>query len=227
MKYQKAGVDIQGSNQVTKEIKKLAESTYDKNVLAGVGPFGAMYDLEDGRVLVQSIDGVGTKLLLAKKMNVYFMFGIGMDIVNHGIGDVLCSGAKPLTFMDYIAQDRLREEEIVEIVWGMAFACQEAKISLIGGETAQLPGVYQKEGLDVVGQMTGIVEKDKIIDGSKIRPGDKIIGLPSTGPHTNGYSLIRKILEKKKYSLYSFWPELAGLLGTALLAVHRSYLKTL
>lgn len=231
MKYKEAGVDILGSNQVLKEIKELAGSTYDKNVLAGIGPFGAMYDLSEIKeykqpILVQSIDGVGTKLRLAKKMNVHFLFGIGMDIVNHCLNDILCQGAKPLTFLDYIAQDRLRKEEIVELLRGMAFACKPAKISLIGGEIAQMPGIYQKEELDVVGQIIGIVERERVIDGSEVKPGDKIIGLLSSGPHTNGYSLIRKIIKKKKYSLYSFWPELGGLLGQALLAVHKSYLKS-
>lgn len=236
--YQETGVDIQGSNAVKKEIGKLAQTTYDKNVLAGVGSFGAMYDLTEIKkncrkpVLVQSMDGVGTKLVIAKAMNSLSV--CGRDLVNHCINDIL--PAKPIIFMDYIAQDRLREEEILQIIKGMISACREAGISLIGGETAQMPGTYKEGQFDIAGVMTGIIEKDQIIDGSKIKPGDKIIGLPSTGLHTNGYSLIRKIFfsqpaetssegeEEKGWSPYFCFKELGDQIGRILLQPHRSYL---
>jgi len=230
-RYKETGVDIQGSDEVVKEIKRLAENTYSKNVLAGVGLFAAMYDLSAIKayrqpVFALSVDGVGTKPVVAKMMS--SLRTCGIDLVNHCINDVLCQGAKPIIFMDYIAQDRLRKEEIVELVGGMSLACKEAGISLVGGETAQMPAVFKEEELDLVGFMVGLVEKDDLIDGSKIEPGDILIGLPSNGLHTNGYSLVRDIFfEEKGGSPYFWFKELGGQLGRILLQPHKSYLQPL
>ncbi len=229
MDYKNAGVNIQRSDEVKKEIARLVRLTYNKDVLAGVGSFGAMYD-SGPFVLVASIDGAGTKIVIAKEMNSLEV--IGRDLVNHSINDILCQGATtPLFFMDYIAQGKLDGQEIEDLITGMVFSCKEAGIiALIGGETAQMPGIYKEGMLDTVGVIIGKVERNKIIDGSKIKPGDMIIGLPSSGPHTNGYSLIRKIFsEKLGWSPYfwSFWiEELGGRLGKALLKPHRSYLQS-
>jgi len=224
MDYKKSGVDLERVARVKAEIKRLAQSTYGNQVLAGVGPFGAMYELGPGTVLVQSIDGVGTKLKLAQMMN--SVSACGIDLVNHCINDILCQGAKPLIFLDYIAQDRLRPQEVLSLIEGITIACKEAGISLIGGETAQMPGTYQGESSDVVGSITGVVKKHKIIDGGSIRVGNKILGLPSSGLHTNGYSLVNKLFwEKKQYSPYFYFKELRGQLGRILLEPHQSYLK--
>lgn len=228
MKYKQAGVDITEASVIKKKIKEIAEKTYNKKVLAGVGPFGALYDLGGGKVLVSSTDGVGTKIEIAKAMGFYRSSGI--DIVNHCVNDILCQGAKPLFFLDYIAQDRLRDTEVIQIIEGMASACLEAKIPLIGGELAQMPDIYLEGKSDIAGTIIGLVGKKQVINGAKIRPGDKIIGLPSTGPHTNGYSLIRKIFsEKFNWLPNHFWhlriEELDCRLGDAVLQPHRSYLK--
>lgn len=226
--YQRSGVNIQGSGEVKKVIKKLAETTYHSQVLAGVGPFGALYSLGGQKVLVISTDGIGTKLEIARALGNFRL--IGVDIVNHCINDILCSGAKPLFFVDYIAQDKLRAEQAIQLVEGMVSACLEAEIPLIGGELAQMPGIYLEGESDVVGTILGLVKKDQIIDGSKIEPGDKIIGLSSTGLHTNGFSLIREIFsEKFSWLPRHFWhlriEELNSRLSDAVFQPHKSYLK--
>lgn len=208
MRYKETGVDIQGSGQVKNAIKKLAGKTRNRNVLAGVGLFGGLYDLGNGMVLVVSIDGAGTKIELARQLGK--LQSIGTDIVNHCINDILCMGAKPLFFLDYIAQDQLRSQEVIQLVEGMTSACLKAGLPLIGGELAQMPDIYSEGKSDAVGMITGLVEKKRIIDGGKIKPGDRIIGLPSVGPHTNGYSLIRKIFPQPQ---------------SHLLSPHRSYLR--
>ena len=229
MNYLQCGVDIEGSNAVIRKIKQLASITYNPNVRLGVDLFGAVYNLKKYRrpILVSSVDGVGTKLMIAKELGKLEV--CGRDLVNHCINDILCQGAKPLFFMDYIAQDCLRNEEIIQLVRGMVSACQEAGIALIGGETAQMPGIYVSGQLDVVGFIVGVVEEGKLIDGSAIKPGDVILGLPSTGLHTNGYSLARKILSSKfgwsPYYLLFWIEDLQERLGTALLKEHKSYLK--
>jgi len=232
MDYKKAGVDILGSTRVKQEIARLAATTYNKNVLGGIGHFGAMYDLGKGEVLVTSVDGVGTKLGIAQKMGDCQV--IGADLVNHGVNDISCLGAAPLFFLDYLGQEKLNQRETLQIIQGMVSACQEARIPLIGGESAQLPDVYLKGKAEAVGFIAGIVSKEKIIDGSKIKAGDKIIGLPSLGLHTNGYSLVRKIFsdsEKFNWLPNHFWhlrvDELGESLGQALLKPHKSYLKSL
>lgn len=229
-RYKESGVDLAEAADVKRQIKKIAGKTYQKGVLAGIGPFGAMFDLSEilakyhNPVLVSTTDGVGTKLKIAQMMN--SQVTIGMDLVNHCINDALCQGAKPLFFLDYIAQDKLRASEVLKLIEGMSHSCGEANVSLIGGEIAQMPGTYRDQECDVVGTMIGVVERHKIIDGHLIRPGDKILGLPSSGLHTNGYSLARDILfRRKKWSPYFYFKELGGQLGRALLAAHKSYLK--
>lgn len=230
MKYKDAGVDISKADEAKKEIKSLAQSTYDKNVLAGIGPFGAMYELTEvlkkykEPVLVQSIDGVGTKLMIARMMGKFDT--VGQDIVNHCVNDILCQGAKPLTFLDYVTQERLEPNEIKEIVKGICVTCKENDFAVVGGETAEMPGVYKPTQWDLAGTITGIVEKDKVISGENIKPGDKIIGLASNGLHTNGYSLARKIFfEERNWSVNRYIPELKKTLGEELLRPHQSYLK--
>src|SRR5680860_238278 len=192
-KYAKAGVNIETGNEVVKRIKGHVRSTHTKNVITDIGHFGGLFDM--GKILkkykhpilVQSIDGVGTKLLVAKMANKYD--SVGEDMVGHSCGDILAMGAKPLTFLDYVANETLVPEEMEAMVSGMAKACREAGVAIVGGETAEMPGVYMKGEHDIAGCITGIVEKDKIITGEKIREGDIILGFASSGLHTNGFSL--------------------------------------
>jgi len=196
--YRDAGVDIDAGKKSVELIREAVGSTHSSRVLAGVGAFGGLFDMSEivrnyeNPVLVQSIDGVGTKLMIASMAGDHTT--IGMDIVNHGCDDILCQGARPHTFLDYIAMSRLDPRQVAEIVAGMAEACRKAGVAIIGGETAELPGMYRENEYDVAGVMTGVVEKEKIIDGSKIRPGDVLIGLASNGLHTNGYTLARKVV---------------------------------
>ena len=228
--YKSSGVNIDAGNEAVNKIKDKVKATFDANVVTGLGSFGAMYDasqLKDYNqpILVQSIDGVGTKLKVAKMVG--NLETVGEDIVNHCCDDILCQGAKPLTFLDYIAADKLDPKEIEEIVTGMAKACMENGVSLIGGETAEMPGVYVKGEHDVAGCITGIVEKDKIITGEKIKEGDVLLGLASSGMHTNVASLIRKIFfEANNYTADSHFDELNFSLGKELAMPHKSYVKS-
>ena len=180
--YKSAGVDIDAGNDAVELIKSNIKSTFSANVLTGIGSFGSLYDLKpilneyDNPVMVQSIDGVGTKTIIAKKMNKYDT--IGIDLFSAASNDIIVMGAKPITFLDYIANDKLNPKIVDKIVSGMAVACRENGVSLVGGETAEMPDVYLEGEHDLVGIVTGIVEKDKIIDGSKITPGDVVLGLP-------------------------------------------------
>lgn len=195
--YKDAGVDIDAGTESLRLIKRHVESTVNKNVLWGLGAFGGMFDLTDivreykKPVLVQSIDGVGTKLMVASMAEDHST--IGMDIVNHGCNDVLCQGAKPLTFLDYVAMNRLLPAQMEEILRGMAAACRDAGVVILGGETAELPGMYQAKEYDVAGIITGVVERDEIVNGSTLAAGQVLIGLASNGLHTNGYTLARKV----------------------------------
>jgi phosphoribosylformylglycinamidine cyclo-ligase len=203
------------------------KSTHDSRVIAGVGAFGGIFDVSSLRdmnapVLVASTDGVGTKTKIAAQFNCWN--GIGADIVNHGINDILCQGALPLFFMDYIAASKLEAEVVAAIVSSMAGACRAANCVILGGETAEMPGVYHAGELDVAGTIVGVLEKDKIIDGSKVQVGDALLVFPSNGLHTNGYSLARKTLE------HLDWTEpradLNGVsIADALLEPHTSYLE--
>lgn len=228
--YAQAGVDIAAADRAKAEIRRLAAATFSRNVLSEIGGFGGLFRFPRGRwrdpVLVSSADGVGTKLKIA------FLAGrhdtIGRDLVNHCVNDIAVCGAEPLFFLDYIATARLDPAVVTDVVAGLAAACRENACALIGGETAQMPGFYAEGEYDVAGFIVGVVERKKILDGRDVRPGDVLIGLSSTGLHTNGYSLARKILfEQADLSVDSRAPELDGAVGEVLLRVHRSYLRVL
>ncbi|MFH1200999.1 MAG: phosphoribosylformylglycinamidine cyclo-ligase [bacterium] len=228
--YKQAGVDIEAGNEVVRRIKESVRSTHTQTVLTNIGHFGGLYDLEEiiknykHPILVQSIDGVGTKLLVARMANKYN--SVGEDIVGHSCGDILAMGARPITFLDYVANETLIPAEMEQIVSGMAKACREASVSIIGGETAEMPGVYMKGEHDIAGCITGIVEKDKIITGEKIKEGDIVLGFASSGLHTNGFSLARKLIfETAKHTIEEKIPELGTTVGQALLQVHLNYTK--
>jgi phosphoribosylformylglycinamidine cyclo-ligase len=192
-----------------------------------VGFFGGLFEFKGYKepVLVSSVDGVGTKLKLASALAKHDT--VGIDIVNHCVNDILSCGAEPLFFLDYIASGKLRPEQVEEVAKGLAEACRDVGCALIGGETAEMPGLYSVEDYDLVGFIVGVVEKSGIIQGKNIAAGDTIIGLPSSGLHTNGYSLVRKIFGENKSALNTFYPELGRTLGEALLEPHRSYYRQL
>lgn len=196
-------------------------------MLSGPGLFGGLFELKgyNNPVLVSSMDGVGTKLKLAVTMDSYD--SVGIDIVNHSVNDILTCGAAPIFFLDYIAMGQLLTEKVCDIVKGLSSACQEVGCALIGGETAEMPGLYVGTDFDLVGTIIGIVEKNNIINGRDIASGDIILGLPSSGLHTNGYSLARHVLGESRQSLDTFHPMLGQTLGQALLTPHRCYLKEL
>ncbi len=226
--YKAAGVDIEAGNEAVKRIKKAVEKTFSPAVLTDIGSFGALYDLKTiiqeykQPVLVQSIDGVGTKTILARMMQKYDTLGI--DLVSATTNDIIVLGAKPLTLLDYIANDKLRPEVVEQLVHGMAKACCENQISLVGGETAEMPGTYLPGEIDLVGIITGVVEKDKAILGKNIVPGDLVFAFASSGLHTNGYSLARKLFfEHNRFTVESKLPELPVTLGEALLEPHINY----
>ena len=222
--YALAGVDVSLANKVKKIVAQQARATFRPEVI-GSGFFGSMFQLKgyDEPVLVSSTDGVGTKLKIASLSGKNDT--VGMDIVNHCVNDILCCGAEPLFFLDYIAMGKLRPEQIETIISGIVQACREAGCSLIGGETAEMPGIYSQESYDLVGFIVGVVEKKNIIDGSPIAPDDVILGLPSSGLHTNGYSLARRVfgIDANPSCLNKFYPELGKSLGEELLQVHRCY----
>lgn len=226
--YTQAGVDIEAGNETVRRIKADVASTHTSAVLTGIGSFGGLYDLGEiiknykNPVLVQSIDGVGTKLSVARMMNKYDT--VGEDIVNHCCDDLLAMGARSLTFLDYVAHDKLDPNVMAAMVGGMSKACRENGVSLIGGETAEMPGTYMPGEHDIAGSITGVVEKDKIITGEKIVEGDILIGLPSSGLHTNGYSLARKILfDMAGHDVNTVVDEIGMSVGDALLKVHVNY----
>jgi len=226
--YVASGVDIEAGNHAVELMRGAVRSTYGPEVLAGIGAFGGLFDAASLKemaapVLVASTVGVGTKVKLAAQIGRYA--SIGQDIVNHCVNDILVQGARPLFFMDYVASSKLHPEMVAEIVGGMAVACQEAGCALLGGETAEMPGVYEPGEFDVAGTIVGVVDRADILPRSDIRAGDVLIGLRSSGPHTNGYSLIRKIFEN--VPLDTFFPELGAPLADILLAPHRSYLPLL
>lgn len=225
-KYEDTGVSIKAGEETVNKIKSYAKSTFNKSVLTDIGMFGAFFqpDLSQYKdpVLVSSVDGVGTKLKVAIEMHKHDT--IGQDLVNHCVNDIAVCGAEPLFFLDYMAFGKLDPEVAAEIVKGFSIACKENNCALIGGETAEMPGVYQIGDYDLSGTIVGIVEKSKIIKGDNIVPGDVLIGIPSTGLHTNGYSLARKIL-LEKYKITERIPSFNHTLGEELLTVHRSYLN--
>jgi len=226
--YASSGVDIDAGNRAVELMKDAVKSTYNSSVLAGIGSFGGLFDVSSFKemkapVLVASTDGVGTKVKLAASAGRYR--GIGHDIVNHCINDILVLGARPLFFMDYFATSKLDPEQTAEVVTGIAEACRESGVALLGGETAEMPGVYQSGEFDVAGTIVGVLERDDILPRKDIKAGDALIGLRSSGPHTNGYSLIRKIFAE--ISLDFVMPELNISLADALLAPHRCYYSIL
>jgi phosphoribosylformylglycinamidine cyclo-ligase len=228
--YKSAGVDIDAGNEAVMRIKDHVKSTFSPQVLTGLGSFGSMFDLTDlikgykKPVLIQSIDGVGTKVSVGKMAGKFY--GLGIDVVSATSNDIIVHGATPLTFLDYIANQKLVPEIVEEIVRGMTDTCRENGISLVGGETAEMPSTYNLHEHDIVGCVTGLVEKDKLINGSTIEPGDCIIGLASSGLQTNGYSLARKVFfDIGGYTTESNIPELGTSVGDALLAPHVNYMK--
>jgi phosphoribosylformylglycinamidine cyclo-ligase len=222
--YALAGVDIHLADKVKRIIAQQARTTFRPEVI-GSQFFGSMFQLKGYRepVLVSSTDGVGTKLKIASLLGKNDT--VGMDIVNHCVNDILCCGAQPLFFLDYIATGKLVPEQIEAIISGVVQACREVGCSLIGGETAEMPGIYSQGNYDLVGFIVGVVEKKNILDSSSIVPDDVILGLPSSGLHTNGYSLVRKVfgIDADPACLDKFYPELGKSLGEELLQVHRCY----
>ncbi len=223
--YQAAGVDIEAGERAVELMKAAVQSTYGPEVLAGIGAFGGLYEAAalraaDDTILVASTDGVGTKTKLAAQLGRWG--GIGHDIVNHCVNDILVQGARPLFFLDYIAASKLDPAQVAAVVGGIAAACRTVGAALLGGETAEMPGVYEPGAFDLVGTIVGVVRRADLIDGSRIRPGDAIIGLASNGLHTNGYSLARKIFAD--WDLSAIPPGLDLPLADALLASHTCYL---
>jgi len=228
--YKSAGVDIQAGNEAVKRIKRAVEKTFSPHVLTEIGAFGSLYDLKlllkdyDHPLLVQSIDGVGTKTMIARMMNRYDT--IGMDVVSATANDIVVLGATPLTLLDYIANAHLDPNIVEAIVQGMATACVENGISLVGGETAEMPGTYLPGEHDVVAIVTGVVDKSKVILGKNITAGDVVLGLHSSGLHTNGYSLARKLFfDVAHLNVDSWHPELNRTVGETLLEPHLNYTR--
>lgn len=227
--YRDAGVDIDAASQSVQKIKKLARATFGENVLSEIGSFGGMYAFPKGYknpVIVSSADGVGTKLKIAFRMSKHDT--VGIDIVNHCANDILVQGARPLFFMDYLACGKLEQAVVHQVLAGIVKACQNIGIALLGGETAQLSDFYQPGEYDLAGFIVGVVDKKKIIDGQTIAPGDLLIGLPSNGLHTNGYTLARKVLfDIAGLDINTILPGLGEKLGDVLLRPHPCYLNLL
>ncbi len=227
MDYKAAGVDIDAGNETVRRIRGLARSTFTSGVLSDIGSFGGLFRLEPGRyrdpVLVASADGVGTKLkvaFLARRHDT-----IGADLVNHCVNDILVQGAEPLFFLDYLATGQLSPKVAESIVGGIAAACRENGCALLGGETAEMPGFYGEGEYDVAGFIVGAVDRSRLITGRTIAIGDLLVGVPSSGLHTNGYSLARRVIfERLRLDVSSYVAELSGTVGDALLEPHRSYL---
>jgi len=228
MDYRQSGVDIDAGNETVRRIKQLARATFTPGVLSEIGSFGGLFKLDrEGfrePVLVASADGVGTKLKVAFLSNRHDT--VGADLVNHCVNDVLVQGARPLFFLDYLATGRLSPDVAEQVITGMARGCRENGCALLGGETAEMPGFYADGEYDVAGFIVGVVDRERIINGAKIAVGDVLIGLPSAGLHTNGYSLARRVFfEMCGYRVDSEVAELGGTVGAVLLAPHRSYLR--
>src|SRR6058998_3420770 len=228
MDYRQSGVDIDAGNETVRRIRSLARATFTPGVLSDIGSFGGLFRLDRDRyrepVLVASTDGVGTKLKVA------FMTGrhdtVGADLVNHCVNDILVQGAEPLFFLDYLATGRLAPAVAEQVISGVARACRENGCALIGGETAEMPGFYADGEYDIAGFVVGVVERSEVIDGGTIGAGDVLIGLPSSGLHTNGYSLARRVFfDVVGWKPETFIDELGTTVGDALLAPHKSYLS--
>ena len=226
--YKDAGVDVHAGYKAVELMKKHIKKTMRPEVLADIGGFGGLFSLESMTlqkpVLVSGTDGVGTKLKLAFLMDRHDT--VGIDCVAMCVNDIVCSGAQPLFFLDYIATGKNYPEKIESIVKGVAEGCQMAGCALIGGETAEMPGFYPEDEYDLAGFSVGIVDRDQIIDGSKIRAGDKLIGIASSGVHSNGFSLVRKLFPMTREGLNQWYDELNGCLGDVLLRPTKVYVKT-
>jgi phosphoribosylformylglycinamidine cyclo-ligase len=228
--YADAGVDISSGDRAKERIKFLAQKTFNRNVLGGIGGFGALFRLDlqkfKNPILVSSADGVGTKLKIAFELGHHQT--VGQDLVNHCVNDIAVQGATPLFFLDYLASGRLDPEVTEEVVTGLAEACKANACALIGGETAQMPGFYSDGEYDLAGFIVGAVDRDKMVTGQGIKPGDVLIGLPSTGLHTNGYSLARKLFfEVAGYKPTQYVTPIKEKAGTALMKTHKSYLHVI
>ena len=224
--YAQAGVDIDAKMGAVGSIAQMVSSTKTQNVLGGIGSFGGLFKVPAGRdqILVASTDGVGTKLKVATMMNRHDT--VGQDIVNHCVNDILVQGAKPLFFMDYVGASKVDPVQFKSIVTGLCKACKENRMALLGGETAEMPGIYPLGEYDLVGTIVGVVSRKKLVTGKSIRAGDVILGFPSGGLQTNGFSLARKIIfDICQYSCKDRLPGTDMTFGDALLAVHRSFLK--
>lgn len=225
--YKEAGVDVEAGYSAVKMMKEYVKSTYDANVVGDLGSFGGFYALDDsptGDVLVAGTDGVGTKLKYA------FVIGkhdtIGIDAVAMCVNDIVCQGAKPLIFLDYIAQSKLIPQKVADIVKGVCDGCRQSGCALIGGETAEMPGFYAEDEYDIAGFAVGIVKRDKIINGKNIKPGDTLIGLASSGLHSNGYSLVRKLFGEDEKSLRTYNETLGCTPAEVVLTPTKIYVKT-
>ncbi len=224
--YSAAGVNLDAADEALSGIREAVESTYDGRVLAGIGSFGGLFDasgLPEDAVLVASTDGVGTKTMVAAAMGRFE--SLGVDLVNHCVNDILVQGATPLFFLDYVASSRLVPEVVSGVVRGVAAACREAGMALLGGETAEMPGVYRVGEIDLVGTIIGVVRRGEVIDGSSIRDGDGVYALASGGPQTNGFSLARAVLSGDYRSPLRADDPDGTTIGDALLVPHRSYAK--
>ncbi len=222
--YSSAGVDIDAADTALKRISQLAKNTFTHNVLTDIGLFAGAYNIGGRKILLSSADGVGTKIIVATMAGIYNT--VGIDLVHHCANDIAVHNADPLFFLDYIGHSNLSVEKIAKIVEGLSAGCSDIRAPLIGGETAQMPSIYPPDEFDLVGFIVGIVERDDIILGNKITPGDAIIALPSNGLHTNGYSLARKTLfDIGKFSVDTYIDELGATTGDALLRTHTLYLN--
>jgi phosphoribosylformylglycinamidine cyclo-ligase len=227
--YKDSGVDIDAQDEALREVRRIARGTYTPGVLSDIGSFGGLFrgtfEGVDAPILVSSTDGVGTKLRVAQAMKIHDT--VGYDLVSHCVNDILVQGARPLFFLDYYATGKLRPPVMTDVIRGMARACTENGCALIGGETAEMPGFYGDDDYDVAGFILGVVDTKNLIDGKAVREGDVLIGLPSAGLHTNGYSLARRILVDKLGHDYQTVLPSVGKIGEALLQPHLSYLKPL
>ena len=224
--YKDSGVDIKAGEELVDSIKGVVKETHNENVLTNIGGFGALFNADFSSykepVLVSSVDGVGTKLIVAFKAGKYDT--IGQDLVNHCVNDIAVCGATPLFFLDYFSTGKLEQEVGYNVIKGFSKACKENGVALIGGETAEMPDIYQKGEFDLAGTIVGVVDRTKLIDGSKIKKGDKLIGFKSNGLHTNGYSLARNVLFSE-YEINDIPGELDCSVAEELLKVHKSYLS--
>lgn len=226
--YKDSGVDIEAGEQMVESIKEVVRETHSEAVLSNIGGFGGFFrpDLSsyEDPVFVSSVDGVGTKLIVAFKSDKYDT--VGQDLVNHCVNDIAVCGADPLFFLDYFSTGKLKQEVGYQVVKGFAKACRENGVALIGGETAEMPDIYSEGEFDLAGSIVGMVDRKKVIDGKDIGKGDRLIGFKSTGLHTNGYSLARKVLFSK-YTVEDYVDELETTVGEALLKIHKSYLPVI